>query len=76
MHGMATAQSRTGFHVAARDGKWHVTRERRPEGEFDSFETQSEAIERARGEARNQAPSEVKVHAPDGSIEDQFTFDR
>ena len=73
---MATSNPRTVFHVAARDGKWHVTRERRPEGEFDSFETQAEAVERARREAQNQAPSDVKVHAPDGSIEDEFTFDR
>lgn len=72
---MPTSHTRTVFHVAARDGKWHVTRERRPEGEFDSFESQAEAVERARREAQNQAPSEVKVHAPDGSIEDEFTFD-
>src|ERR1043166_6963407 len=73
---MATSNPRTVFHVAARDGKWHVTRERRPEGEFDSFETQAEAVERARSEAQNQAPSVVKVHAPDGSREDDFTFAR
>jgi hypothetical protein len=42
---MATRhRARTVFHVATRDGKWVVTRERRPDGEFDSFETKDEAI--------------------------------
>ena len=73
---MPPLPSRTVFHVAMHDGKWHVTRERRPEGEFDSFETQHEAVERARSEAQQQAPSDVKVHGEDGAIEDEFTFDR
>jgi hypothetical protein len=56
-----------------RDGKWIVTRERRPEGEYDSFETRDEAVARARGEARRQLPSQVKVHRADGSLESEFT---
>lgn len=70
---MAT-KPRTVFHVATRDGQWVVTRERRPDGEFDSFETKEEAVTRARGEARQQLPSQVKVHRTDGTIEHEFTY--
>lgn len=70
---MATKQ-RTVFHVATRDGKWVVTRERRPDGEYDSFETKEEAVTRARGEAHQQIPSQVKVHHTDGTIEHEFTY--
>jgi hypothetical protein len=70
-----TQTDRTVFHVGTRDGKWVVTRERRPDGEFDSFETKDEAIARARGEALNQAPSIVKVHGSDGAIECEYPFD-
>jgi len=66
--------SRTIFHVATHEGKWVVTRERRPAGEFDAFETKHEAVERARGEALQQRPSEVKVHRADGTIESEFDF--
>jgi hypothetical protein len=72
---MATRhRARTVFHVATRDGKWVVTRERRPDGEFDSFETKDEAVARARSEAHKQQPSQVKVHREDGTIEDEFTY--
>jgi hypothetical protein len=72
---MTTTQTRrTVFHVTMRDGKWIVTRERRPEGEYDSFETKDEAVARARGEARQQLPSQVKVHRADGSLESEFTY--
>ena len=72
---MATTQThRTVFHVSARDGKWVVTRERRPDGEYDSFETRDEAVARARGEARQQLPSQVKVHRADGSLDSEFTY--
>ena len=73
---MATTQHprRTVFHVATRDGKWVVTRERRPDGEYDAFETKDEAVERARHIARDQTPSQVKVHGTDGKIEHEFTF--
>jgi len=69
-----TKTDRTVFHVAARDGKWIVTRERHPDGEYDAFETRDEAVERARGEARQQLPSQVKVHRPDGSLDSEFTL--
>lgn len=69
-----TQQHQTVFHVATRDGKWVVTRERRPDGEYDSFETKDEAVARARGEARQQLPSQVKVHRVDGSLESEFTY--
>ena len=69
-----TKTDRTVFHVTARDGKWIVTRERYPDGEYDSFETRDEAVERARGEARQQLPSQVKVHRPDGSLDSEFTL--
>jgi hypothetical protein len=66
--------ARTVFHVATRDGKWVVTREGRPDGEFDAFETQHEAIERARDEAQQQRPSQVKIHRADGTIQNEFTY--
>lgn len=69
-----TKTHRTVFHVTMRDGKWVVTRERRPEGEYDAFETRDEAVERARGEARQQLPSQVKVHRADGSLDSEFTL--
>lgn len=69
-----TQQARTVFHVTTKDGKWIVTRERHPEGEFDSFETKNEAIARARSEAQKQKPSQVKVHRADGTIETEFTY--
>jgi hypothetical protein len=72
---MTTKQhTRTVFHVATRDGKWVVTRERHPDGEFDSFETKDEAVTRARSEARKQLPSQVKVHRADGTLENEFTY--
>ena len=66
--------ARTVFHVATRDGKWVVTREGYPDGEFDSFETKDEAVERARGEAKQQMPSQVKIHRMDGTIENESTY--
>ncbi|HWC73143.1 MAG TPA: DUF2188 domain-containing protein [Gemmatimonadales bacterium] len=69
-----TKITRTVFHVATRDGKWVVTREGYPSGEFDSFETKPEAVERARREAQQQQPSQVKIHRTDGSIETEFTY--
>jgi hypothetical protein len=66
---------RTVFHVTTRDGKWVVTREGYPAGEFDSFETKEEAMERARTEARQQSPSQVKIHRTDGAIEDEYTYE-
>ncbi len=71
---MTTTQRHSVFHVATRDGKWVVTRERRPDGEYDAFETKDEAIERARRIARTEVPSQVKVHRTDGTIEDEFTY--
>lgn len=69
-----THPRRSVFHVATRDGKWVVTRERRPDGEYDAFETKDEAVERARRIARHEVPSQVKVHRTDGTIEDEFTY--
>ena len=69
-----TDPRRSVFHVATRDGKWVVTRERRPDGEYDAFETKDEAVERARRIARHEVPSQVKVHRTDGTIEDEFTY--
>ncbi len=69
-----TQHARTVFHVATRDGKWVVTREHHPDGEFDSFETKDEAVTRARSEARKQLPSQVKVHRADGTLENEFTY--
>jgi hypothetical protein len=72
---MATiSKTRTVFHVATRDGKWVVTREGHPDGEFDSFETKDEAIARARTEARKQLRSQVKVHRADGTMDSEFTY--
>lgn len=68
-----TRQTRSVFHVTMRDGKWVVTREGHPDGEYDSFETKDEAIERARGEARKITPSRVIVHRADGTIENEVT---
>jgi hypothetical protein len=65
---------RTVFHVTMRDGKWIVTRVGYPDGEYDAFETRDEAVERARGEARQQLPSQVKVHRADGSLDSEFTL--
>ena len=65
----------TVFHVTSHDGKWVVTREGYPDGEFDSFETKEEAITRARGEAHQQMPSAVKIHSTDGAIEHELSYD-
>ena len=72
---MATrTQARSVYHVTARDGKWVVTRQGHPDGEYDSFETKDEAIERARDEAGKATPSQVVVHRTDGTIEHEFTY--
>lgn len=69
-----THHPRTVYHVTMRDGKWVVTRERHPDGEYDAFETKDEAIERARAEARKLMPSQVIVHRADGTFESEFTY--
>ena len=70
---MATTQkARTVYHVTMHEGKWVVRREDAPDGEFDSFETKDEAIERARTKARRQPPSQVIVHRAGGSVENEF----
>jgi len=70
---MATIQTaRTVYHVTRHEGKWVVRREDAPDGEFDSFETKDEAIERARTKAQRKPPSQVIVHRADGSVENQF----
>lgn len=69
-----TSTSRTIFDVTSRDSKWVVTREGHPDGEYDAFETNDEAIERARQEAQQQKPSQVRIHRTDGTIEKEFTY--
>jgi hypothetical protein len=72
---MATTQkSRTVYRVTMREGKWIVKREHAPEGEFDSFETKDEAIERARTKAQRQPPGQVIVHRADGTIENELSI--
>jgi hypothetical protein len=56
------------------EGKWVVRREDAHDGEFDSFETKDEAIERARNKAQRQPPSLVIVHKADGTVENELTI--
>jgi len=65
---------RTTFHVTTHEGKWIVRQEGRSAGEFDSFETKEEAVERGRHLGREHEPSQVKVHRTDGTFEDEFTY--
>ena len=69
-----THHARSVYHVTMRDGKWVVTREQHPDGEYDAFETKDEAIERARVKARRLTPSQVVVHRADGTIETEVTY--
>jgi uncharacterized protein YdaT len=59
-------------HVVPHDGEWAVRKEgsRRV---TETFDTQREAIERAREIAINQR-SEVVIHRPDGRIRDSDSY--
>jgi hypothetical protein len=55
---------RTVFEVRRWDGKWIVHRQDRPAGEYDAFETQNEALARARQLADAEPQSLVKIIDP------------
>jgi hypothetical protein len=62
------------FHVTTHEGKWIVRQEGRPDGEYDSFETKEEAVQRGRHLAQQHEPGQVKIHRTDGTFEDEFTY--
>jgi len=64
--------SRKGQHVVPNDGKWSV-RKSGASRATETFETQGEAIQRARDIARNQG-SELYIHGRDGRIRERNTY--
>ena len=59
-------------HVVPKDGKWQVIGERN-EKATATFDTQAEAIEKAREIAINQE-SEVVIHGKDGKIREKNSY--
>lgn len=64
--------ARKGQHVVPRDGKWAV-RKAGADRVTRSFDTQQEAIEVARGIARNQR-TELYIHGVDGRIRERDSY--
>ena len=64
--------ARKGQHVVPRDGKWAV-RKAGADRVTRSFGTQQEAIEVARGIARNQR-TELYIHGVDGRIRERDSY--
>ena len=68
------ASDRTVYHVVPDAGAeaWIVSQEN---GEFrGEFETKQEAVDFAKARAREQEPSQVKVHKSDGNMEYESTY--
>ena len=68
------AGNRTVYHVIpdARGDKWLVSQENG--GHRQLFRTKAEAERHAKELAREQEPSQVKVHTSDGNMEYQSTY--
>ena len=68
------ASDRTVYHVVPNSSaeKWLVTQEN---GGFrKEYRTKEEAVEEAKQLAREQEPSQVKVHTHDGNMEYESTY--
>lgn len=68
-------RNRTVYHVVpnAAGSKWLVTREN-DENLRDEYDTKREAEQAAKARARNEEPSQVKVHLEDGNMEYESTY--
>jgi hypothetical protein len=69
------ASDRTVYHVVpnADRSKWLVTREK--DDDFrEEFDTKASAEEAAKERAREEEPSQVKVHLSDGNMEYESTY--
>lgn len=69
------ASDRTVYHVVpnADQSKWLVTREN-DKGFREEFETKKNAEEAAKERARNEEPSQVKVHLMNGNMDYESTY--
>lgn len=68
------ASDRTVYHVVpnADQSRWVVTQENAAFREEHA--TKEEAVQAAKGRARSQEPSQVKVHKLDGNMEYESTY--
>lgn len=64
--------AKRGQHVVPADGKWAV-RKAGSARSTESFDTQREAVERARQIAKNQR-TEVYIHGKDGKIRERSSY--
>lgn len=64
--------AKRGQHVVPTDGKWAV-RKAGSARSTESFDTQREAVERARQIAKNQR-TEVYIHGRDGKIRERSSY--
>jgi hypothetical protein len=72
---VSMANDRTVYHVVpdAAGEQWLVTRER--DDRFrEEYPTKEAAVAAARQQARQQEPSQVKVHRSDGNMEYESTY--
>jgi hypothetical protein len=69
------ASDRTVYHVVpnADRSKWLVTREN-DKGFREEFETKKSAEEAAKERAREEEPSQVKVHLSNGNMDYESTY--
>lgn len=69
------ASSRKVYHVVpnADQSRWVVSMEN--DDQFrQEFDTKQEAVEAAKGRARDEEPSQVKVHSQNGNMEYESTY--
>lgn len=66
--------NRTVYHVLPAGSQWKVQREGASRASR-RFATKSPAIRYARQVAKNNKPSQVKVHRQDGTIEKEWTYE-
>ncbi len=69
------ASDRTVYHVVpnADRSRWVISREN--DDRFrEEYETKEAAVDAAKGRARGEEPSQVKVHLSDGNMEYESTY--
>lgn len=69
------ASNRTVYHVVPNaDGqRWVVSREN-TESFREEYDTKEQAVEAAKSRARQEEPSQVKVHGSDGNMQYESTY--
>lgn len=69
------ASDRTVYHVVpnADQSRWVISRENN-DSFREEYETKEEAVQAAKGRAREEEPSQVKVHKLDGNMEYESTY--